>query len=88
MFDKMKDLNNLRKTQSKLKKQMEQIFITEESKGVKVRVRGDKKIDFLEINGAENKEMRDILNSVFKKVDKKVEKQMRGQLGDFGFPGL
>ncbi|MFC1621931.1 YbaB/EbfC family nucleoid-associated protein [Patescibacteria group bacterium] len=88
MLDKLKDANSLRKAQSQIKKEMEQIYVTEESRGVTIRVRGDKKIDFLEIEGEENKELRDVLNKAFKKVDKKVEKQMRGQLGDLGFPGL
>ena len=88
MFDKIKDLNKLRKMQGELKKQLEQIFVTEEKRDIKVRIRGDKKIELIEINGEELKELRDILNDAFKEVDKKVQKQMKGQLGDFGFPGL
>ncbi len=88
MFDKIKDLNKLRKMQGELKKQLEQIFVTEEKRDIKVRIRGDKKIELIEINGEELKELRDILNDAFKEVDKKVQKQMKGQLGDLGFPGL
>ena len=92
MFDKLKDLNNLRKAQSQIKKQLEQIYVTEEKRGYKVRIRGDKKIESIEYDGdAENIDLNflaEFLNDVFKQVDKKVEKQMRGQMGDLGFPGL
>jgi len=88
MFDKVKDLNNLRKAQSLIKKQLEEIFISEEKNDMRVVIRGDKKIEKLLINGEENKDLKDLLNDTMKKVDKKVEKQMRGQLGDLGFPGL
>lgn len=88
MFDKIKDLNKLRKAQVELKKQLEQIFVTQEKSGYRIVIRGDKKIEKLEINGEDNKTLREILNDSFKEVDKKVEKQTRGQLQDLGFPGL
>lgn len=88
MFEKFKDLNNLRKTQSQIKKQLEQIFVTQEKAGVRVVVRGDKRIEKLEIDGEDRKDLRDLLNDANKEVDKKVEKQMRGQLGDLGLPGF
>ncbi|MFA6982273.1 MAG: YbaB/EbfC family nucleoid-associated protein [Patescibacteria group bacterium] len=88
MFDKVKALNNLRKTQAEMKKQLEQIFISYSSRGVEVLVRGDKKIEKVELDGIEQKELRDALNDAMKQVDKKVEKQMRGQLSDLGIPGL
>lgn len=88
MFDKLKDLNKLRKAQSEIKKELEQIFVSEEKFGLKVVVRGDKKIQRIEINDEEQKDLKDILNNAFKIVDKKVEKQMRGRMGDLGLPGF
>lgn len=88
MFDKLKDLNKFRKAQSEIKKQLENIFVTIEKRGTRLVVRGDKKIETLEIDGVENKELRDFINDALKDVDKKVEKQMRGQLQDLGFPGF
>jgi DNA-binding protein YbaB len=32
--------------------------------------------------------LRDLINDSFKEVDKKVEKQTRGQLQNLGFPGI
>jgi len=83
-----KDIYKLRKEQSRLQKQMEQIFSTEERRGIKVVVRGDRKIETIYIEGEEQKELKDLINSAMKGVNKKVEKQLRGQLSELGFPGL
>lgn len=88
MFDKLKDMNRLRKMQADVKKQLEQIVISNEKSGTFVLVRGDKRIERIEIDGQEYKELRDLINDTMKMVDKKVEKQMRGQLSEMGFPGL
>ncbi|EKD95729.1 MAG: hypothetical protein ACD_24C00364G0003 [uncultured bacterium] len=88
MLDKLKDLNKLRKAQSEIKKQLEQIYVSSEKNDMSVLIRGDKKIEKLVVDGEENKELKDFLNESFKEIDKKVEKQMRGQLGDLGIPGL
>ncbi len=86
MFEKLKELNKFKQVQSKLKKQMEDIFSTTEKHGIKIVVRGDKKIQKIEIDGEDQKELKDLINDAFSDVDKKVEKQMRGQLKDLGLP--
>ena len=83
-----KELYKLRKEQSKLQKQMEQIFSTEEKKDIRVVVRGDRKIETIHIEGHQQKELKDLINSAMKDVNKKVEKQLRGQLSELGFPGM
>jgi DNA-binding protein YbaB len=88
MFDKIKELNKLKQAQSKIKKQMEEISATREKDGIKVVVRGDKKIQRLEIDGEDQRDLKDLINNTFGDVDKKVEKQMRGQLKDLGLPDL
>lgn len=88
MLDKVKAINNLRKTQAEMKKQLEQIFVSYSHRDVQILIRGDKKIERIEIDGVENKELKEVLNDAMKQVDKKVEKQMRGQLSDLGIPGL
>jgi len=47
MFDKLKDLNKLRKAQSEIKKQLEQIYVSSEKNDMSVLIRGDKKIEKL-----------------------------------------
>jgi len=86
MFEKVKELNKFKQVQSKLKKQMEDIFSTAEKDGITVVVRGDKKIQRIEIDGEDQKNLKDLINSAFSDVDKKVEKQMRGQMKDLGLP--
>ena len=88
MLDKIKNFNKLLKNRSEIKKQMERIFISNESHGMSILVRGDKRIEKISLNGAENKELKDFLNDSMKQVDKKLEKQMRGHLGDLGFGDL
>ncbi len=84
MFDKLKDLNNLRKAQAEIKKELERIYVEAEKSGIKILIRGDKRVEKLEINGEDNKALRDLINDTMKEVDKKVEKQMRGHMADLG----
>lgn len=88
MFDKLKELNQLRKMQGEIQKELEAIFVTHEKDGVKITVRGDKKIEKVTIDDEENRLFKDLINDALKEVDKKVEKQMRGRMSDFGLPGL
>ena len=88
MFDKLKELNQLRKMQGEIQKELEAIFVTHEKDGVKITVRGDKKIEKVTIDDEENKLFKDLINDAMKEVDKKVEKQMRGRMSEFGLPGL
>ncbi|MFA5776530.1 MAG: YbaB/EbfC family nucleoid-associated protein [Patescibacteria group bacterium] len=84
MFDKIKNLNNLRKTQGEIKKELEGIYMEGEKQGIKILVRGDKRVEKLEIDGIEQKALRDLINDTMKDVDKRVEKQMRGHMADLG----
>lgn len=88
MFDKLKEIRKFQKMQSEMKRELEAIFVTVEKHGIKIVFRGDKKIEKLFISDDEQKQLKDVLNDGMKDVDKKVEKQMRGKLGDLGFPGL
>ena len=88
MFDNVKELNKLRKVQGEIKKDLEQVFVSNEKSGMKVVARGDKKIQKIEIDGEEQRDLKDLINDTFKDVDKKVEKQMRGRMGDLGLPGF
>ena len=88
MFDKLKELNQLRKVQGEIQKELETIFVAHEKDGVKIVIRGDKKVEKVEIDGEENKLFKDLINNSMKEVDKKVEKQMRGRMSDLGLPGF
>lgn len=84
----IKEAHKLRRQQSKMKKQAEQIFAAVEKRDVKVVVRGDSRIESIYIDGEEQKDLKDLINSAMKEVNKKVEKQLRGQLSELNLPGL
>ena len=83
MFDPRKTVK-LIKAQKEIKKEMEQIFVQSEKQDIKILVRGDKRVEKLEIDGVDQKVLRDLINDTMKDVDKKVEKQMRGHMADLG----
>lgn len=88
MFDKAKEILKFRKMQSEMKKELENIFATVEKSGVRIVIRGDKRIEKFTIDEEDQRHLKDVINDAMKEIDKKVEKQMRGKLGDLGIPGL
>ena len=88
MFDKLQSLNKLRKMKSQIDKQLESIFAVKEKGHIKVVVRGDKKIEKIEFDGNEDKDLKNLINDALKDVEKKTEKQLKGQMGDMDLSGL
>lgn len=89
MFDKVKQLNELRKMRSQaqaLQKELEKIRESEERGGMKVVVTGDQKISYIEINGEERKDLVELINDAMKKVQKEAAKKMMEMGG--GLSGL
>lgn len=89
MFGKLQQLNELRKMRSQameLQKELEKIHESEERHGMKVVVSGDQKIQYLEIDGEEKKELKDLINDAMKKVQKEAAKKMMEMGG--GLSGL
>jgi DNA-binding protein YbaB len=70
------------KSQNKLKKQMENIFSQHENDHMSVLIRGDKRIEKITIDGDDQKELKDFLNEAFKKLEKKLEKEMQSSASD------
>lgn len=89
MFDKLKQLNELRKMRSQalaLQKELEKIRESEERNGMKVVVTGDQKVSYIEINGEERKDLVELINDAMKKVQKEAAKKMMEMGG--GLSGL
>lgn len=89
MFDKIKQLNELRKMRSQalaLQKELEKIRESEERNGMKVVVTGDQKVSYIEINGEERKDLVELINDAMKKVQKEAAKKMMEMGG--GLSGL
>jgi len=88
-FDKFKQigkLNKMRQEAKKLQKELEKIEEVEESGGIKVKISGDQKITYLEVDGEERGDILDVINKGMKNVQKKAAKKMMEMGG--GLSGL
>lgn len=88
MFDKVKQLNELRKMRSEameMQKKMQAITETVEDKEhtIVVKARGDQKIDFISINDEPQPKLVKIINEALDKAQKAAAKKMveEGGLG-------
>lgn len=75
MFDKVKAMGKLKKMQSELQKELEQIYVKKEKYNLEVVVRGDRRIEKIVIEGEEDKRLKDLLNDAIKEADKKAAKK-------------
>jgi len=86
-FDKVKqlgELNKMRQQAKKLQQELEEIKHIEEKRGIKVKVTGDQKIDYVEIDGESRDDIKDVINKAFKNVQKKAAKRMMEMGGGLG----
>ncbi len=89
MFDKAKQLNELRKLRSeaqKMQNELGEITETVEKGDWRVKVRGDQKIVYIKEGEEEKKELVEVLNNAMKSVQKKAAKHMMEAGG--GLSGL
>ncbi len=89
MFDKFKQINELRKMRSQameLQKELEKIKESAEKGGMRVVVTGDQKISYIEIDGQERRDLVELINEAMKKVQKEAAKKMLEMGG--GLSGL
>lgn len=88
-FDKIKQLNELRKMRSQaqaLQKELEKVKETVEDDDIQVTVTGDQKIVSLKLDGEERRDVVDTINKAMKEVQKKAAKKMMEMGG--GLSGL
>lgn len=89
MLGKVKQLGELNKMRSQakaLQKELETIKHTEEYKGVRIRVSGDQKVEYIEVDGVEHDKIAEAVNKALKNVQKKAAKRMMEMGG--GLSGL
>lgn len=87
MFDKVKQLNELRKLQGQakaLQRELEQIKETVESGDNRATVSGDQKIIAIMVDGEDRKDLVDMINKALKEVQKKSAKKMMEMGGGLG----
>ena len=75
--DKVKAANNLRKLKNELDRPSKEVFDTNQKGRYKVVVRGDKHIERIEVDGVEDKLLKELINDTQKSVEKKLEKKAR-----------
>ncbi|MCX6784258.1 MAG: hypothetical protein NT141_04335 [candidate division WWE3 bacterium] len=79
-IDAKKDQASTIKKQLAMKKQMEEMFLETEEHGVKIKMRGDFRVESLEVGGVEDKRLREAINKAFKETQKKLAKKFQGQM--------
>ncbi len=90
MFDKIRQLGELKKMRDQamqMQKQLAQIIVEVETRGIKVRMSADQKI--LSITDSANNDLVDVkeaLNEALKEVQKAASKEMQDMMG--GLDGL
>lgn len=88
MFDKIKNLNKLKKAQKEMENIMDQIVVTKEKAGITVTVNANNKVIKIDFEGEEDKITKDLLNDTLKEAKKKSEKKLRGQVANLGLGDL
>lgn len=84
---KLGQLNELRKMRSQalaLQKELEKEVVKYEKGSVVVKVNGAQKVEYVEIDGQERKDVKDALNEAMKEVQKKAAKKMMDMGGGLG----
>lgn len=89
MFDKLKQLNELRKMRSQaleMQKELKKVTEVYEKNNIKIKVNGGQEVEYVEVDGVERDDIRDAINEAMKKVQKESAKKMMEMGG--GLSGL
>lgn len=87
-FDKLKQLNELRKMRGEamaMQKKLKTVIESVEKGKYRVKVTGDQRIDYIEIDGEPQPELAKVINEALEKVQKTAAKKM---LEEGGLSGL
>jgi DNA-binding protein YbaB len=95
MFDKLKQLNQLRKQAKTIQSELEKIHIEAEESGIKVTINAKQEVisvDIPEEMGTNTANLSRLLVKAFNKATKKSQEvaaeKMKGLMGDLGLPGM
>lgn len=85
MFDRMKQLYELKKQADQMKKDLEAEVLDVEHGGVKVRINGAQKILGLDFeDGMDRNKIKDAINKANDEAQKVAAKKMQGMMGGMG----
>ena len=88
MFDKIKEMNELRKQAKKMQDLLKEETIIVEKGRVKIKIRGDMEVEWVEVGGEQQSDLAKAFNAAIKESQKIAAQKMRGQMGDFKLPGF
>ena len=85
MFDKMKQMYDLKKKADALKKELEKEIVEVEAGDIKVRVSADQKIQEIVLGSqVDPRNLRDVINKALEESQKVAAEKMKGMMGGFG----
>jgi len=85
MFDKMKQMYELKKKADALKKELENEIVEVEAGDIKIRVSADQKIrDITFGDSVDPKNLRDAINKALEESQKVAAEKMKGMMGGMG----
>jgi len=79
MIDKVKQAYQLKKAQAYLQRLMSSLSVFDQKGDNSIVITGDKKVTKIVINGVESKEIKDLINEAMKKMDTKLQKEMKSK---------
>ena len=88
MFDKLqkgKQLLQMRSQAKELQRKMAEVTESVDKGNIKVKVTGDQRVEYIELDGESRDDLARVINEAFKKVQKKAAQKM---LQDGGLKGL
>lgn len=81
MFDKLKQLKQMRDQAMAIQRELAAEKIEVEESGVKVIVTGDQRIESLEVNGEDKRRLAEVINKAFKKAQQVAAQKMMSMGG-------
>ncbi|PIU68197.1 hypothetical protein COS81_04865, partial [candidate division WWE3 bacterium CG06_land_8_20_14_3_00_42_16] len=79
MFNKVKELYEMQKQAKQLQDMLSKESVIVQKGKVKIKIRGDQKIEWVEIDGEQDRNLTDAVNDAIKESQKLAAKKMRGQ---------
>lgn len=84
MFNKLKQLSNLKQMRDqakRLQRELAQEKVEIKESDIRVVVRGDQRIELIEIDGEQNQSLVNLLNKALGSAQKKAARKMMGDMG-------
>jgi hypothetical protein len=84
MFDKLKQLGDLKQMRDQamaMQRQLAAKFYESITGRIKITIRGDQVIEKIEVDGVEDREMKEAVNRAIRKSQEMAARELSGQMG-------